>query len=167
MLSIADWQRQLAGKTAYAAAKHIISNLTGYRSTSVHRTNDTDSLTRAIEALGKLSNSQPQQVQIHLADLWFVVATNDITSLPNIAYTTQAEAEQAAKQLIEDTAEFRARMAPQASLPSAQCYEDVWRLVRGNVCEGAAIEEARSEAYARDGIRGWVGASKSRIDRLR
>ena len=72
-------------------------------------------------------------MQVHLADLWFVVDGDDITAMPDDAYTTKAEAEQAAQRLTTDTADFRARVAPNSRLPSARQFEDVWWLVRDNV----------------------------------
>lgn len=69
-------------------------------------------------------------VQTH--DLWFVVDGDDLRSLPHVAYTTQGEAEQAAAKLTKDTAELRARLMPNAPVPAARQFDDVWRMVRDN-----------------------------------
>lgn len=49
--SVENWIHVFQGKTDYQIAQQIIGDLTGYRSTSLHRAEDTDSLHNAVQAL--------------------------------------------------------------------------------------------------------------------
>ncbi len=71
-------------------------------------------------------------MKIQLSDLWFVT-DNDITSLPDVGYMTQREAECEAERLIKATADFRARILPNSPLPKVLSYLDTWLLVRDNI----------------------------------
>jgi hypothetical protein len=53
MRSVENWQKHMEGKTPYQISQMILSDMLGYRSTSLKRSEDEDNLTNAVRALMK------------------------------------------------------------------------------------------------------------------
>lgn len=55
MKTLADLKRELTGKTPYQISQICLSDLIGYRKTSLSRTDDADYLTRVLTAVISLA----------------------------------------------------------------------------------------------------------------
>jgi hypothetical protein len=55
ILRKSDWVRHLSGKNSHQMAQQVIGNLVGYRSTSLHKADDLDQMTMALEAVRELT----------------------------------------------------------------------------------------------------------------